>query len=228
MRVAVQKIKLVTILLIGCLILPATVFAAPQAGDIVFTVGRASYQYDGESISMSAAPVILNGRAYLPVRDVAQAMGFGVSWNPTSQTIAISPSTGETISGEVDLASGVPGDGDNLPVTVSIGSGAKLKGVLDTGATLSAFPDSYLRGLGYSPIATETNAPIALGTCQVFIYCIPYPLIWQNGSAISLGSGMVNVAGVVGGASTLIGCDILSQDSLNLNNGAWTLTVPNN
>jgi len=138
-----SKLRLTALVVAFLLVLPAAVMAAPQAGDIVFTVGQASYQYDGETIPVNTAPVILNGQAYLPIRDVAQAMGASASWNPTNQSITINFSPRSTISGKVALTGSDPEDsGCDLPITVSIGSGAKLNALLDTGAGLSIFPDS--------------------------------------------------------------------------------------
>lgn len=39
--------------------------------------------------TMDVAPLIKNGRTYLPARYVAEAFGYTVHWNPSDQTVAI-------------------------------------------------------------------------------------------------------------------------------------------
>jgi hypothetical protein len=43
-----------------------------------------------KTIQMEVAPVILDGRTYLPARYIAEAFGLKVSWGAAAQTISVS------------------------------------------------------------------------------------------------------------------------------------------
>jgi hypothetical protein len=54
------------------------------------TSGYGNTAGTGKTIQMDMAPVIMNGKTYLPARYVAEAFGFNVSWNEAAQTITVS------------------------------------------------------------------------------------------------------------------------------------------
>lgn len=56
---------------------------------VQFKVGQKAYVLQGITLSMDAAPEIVNGRVMVPYRYLAQAMGFQVSWDPAKQAIII-------------------------------------------------------------------------------------------------------------------------------------------
>lgn len=56
-----------------------------------FVIGSTSLAIDGSNSQMDVAPVIINGRTFLPARYLAQAMGYDISWNAATQTVSISP-----------------------------------------------------------------------------------------------------------------------------------------
>ncbi len=58
---------------------------------VVLTIGSANLTTNGRESQMDVAPVIVNGRAYLPVRYVAKAFGCNVSWDTGTQTTTVSP-----------------------------------------------------------------------------------------------------------------------------------------
>lgn len=68
---------------------PVSIPGSPGA---VFTIGVKSYMVDGRSLPMDAAPFIENGRAFLPVRFLAQALGVpekGVVWSPSARAVTL-------------------------------------------------------------------------------------------------------------------------------------------
>lgn len=60
---------------------------------ITLVIGSTTLTVNGTASPMDVAPVISNGRTYLPARYVAQALGATVSWDPTSQTVTITATT---------------------------------------------------------------------------------------------------------------------------------------
>ena len=60
---------------------------------IVFNIGRNIYIKGGITIKMDAPPFLKNGRAFVPVRFLALALGIpedSITWSPSSQTVTIS------------------------------------------------------------------------------------------------------------------------------------------
>jgi hypothetical protein len=59
--------------------------------NIGMTIGSATLTVDGQAQTMDVAPVINNGRTYLPARDVANALGFSVDWDAANKIVVIYP-----------------------------------------------------------------------------------------------------------------------------------------
>ncbi len=57
---------------------------------VTMVIGSATLDVNGRKQTMDQAPVIRDGRTYLPARYVAEAFGYNVSWNATSQTVTLS------------------------------------------------------------------------------------------------------------------------------------------
>ncbi|MFZ5596934.1 MAG: stalk domain-containing protein [Bacillota bacterium] len=77
-----------------------------DADRIVFKVGRNSWSQGGEENDMDAATFIEGGRAFVPVRYLARALGISgenVVWSPSSRTVTL-------IKGGVTVTMGVDGD----------------------------------------------------------------------------------------------------------------------
>lgn len=67
-------------------------FTAAWAGYSLFTIGSYEYVKDGTTYSMDVAPYIKNGRAYGPIRYVAQALDVPISnilWDEAAQTVTL-------------------------------------------------------------------------------------------------------------------------------------------
>lgn len=56
---------------------------------IFLVVGSNRALIDSKLITLNAAPFIKDGRTYVPVRFVAEALGANVSWNANSRTVTI-------------------------------------------------------------------------------------------------------------------------------------------
>jgi hypothetical protein len=53
-------------------------------------IGSAALNDNGRVGWMDTAPVIINGRTYFPIRYIAEAFGYTVSWDASSQTVTVS------------------------------------------------------------------------------------------------------------------------------------------
>lgn len=69
-------------------------------------LGSTAMLYNGAVIRMDTSPEIKDGRAMLPLRFVAQALGSSVSWDAAARTITLSPTGTEPISPESPPAAG--------------------------------------------------------------------------------------------------------------------------
>ncbi|WP_338823897.1 hypothetical protein MHOCP_20610 [Moorella humiferrea] len=59
----------------------------------IFTLGQKSYSSNGQVQEMDVAPLLENGRTYVPLRYLALALGVpeaGIGWDPASQTVTLS------------------------------------------------------------------------------------------------------------------------------------------
>ncbi len=57
---------------------------------VKFVIGQADYTVDGSVYQMDAAPYIENGRAYVPLRYLADALKLGLTWDSATQAIKLS------------------------------------------------------------------------------------------------------------------------------------------
>jgi hypothetical protein len=74
----------------------AAVVVTPAPGETtgtaVFTIGSTTYTLNGEAVTMDVAPYIKDGRTFLPVRFVANAVGVSdnnIIWDAVSKTVTI-------------------------------------------------------------------------------------------------------------------------------------------
>jgi hypothetical protein len=59
---------------------------------VKFYVGQNIFRVNGRDLSMGAAPFLENGRAYVPVRFLAMALGVPedrISWSPSARTVTL-------------------------------------------------------------------------------------------------------------------------------------------
>jgi hypothetical protein len=70
-----------------------TVTVSNSTYNIQMVIGSTTLIVDGQSSQMDVAPLINNGRTYLPARYVAQALGYDVGWDATNQIVIIYPAS---------------------------------------------------------------------------------------------------------------------------------------
>jgi hypothetical protein len=68
----------------------AVVITKGMSIEVVAFIGKTTIMINGKNAQMGAPAVIVDGRAYLPVRDAAKAFGFDVSWDEAAHTITLS------------------------------------------------------------------------------------------------------------------------------------------
>jgi hypothetical protein len=56
---------------------------------IVLTINSTTITTNGTTGQLDAAPLLVNGRTYLPARYIAEALGYTVQWNATAQAVNI-------------------------------------------------------------------------------------------------------------------------------------------
>ena len=57
--------------------------------DLVLIINSTTYYQGEQTLTMDTAPVIIDGRTYVPVRLIAEYLGFTVEWDDSSQSIFI-------------------------------------------------------------------------------------------------------------------------------------------
>jgi hypothetical protein len=62
---------------------------APSGGSANFTVGATVYSVNGVQYVMDVAPYISNGRSFVPVRYLANALGATTTWDAATQTVTL-------------------------------------------------------------------------------------------------------------------------------------------
>ncbi len=67
------------------------VTVSTAAYNISMAIGSPTLTVNGQAQTMDVAPVINNGRTYLPARWVADALGCQVDWNATNKIVTIWP-----------------------------------------------------------------------------------------------------------------------------------------
>ena len=100
---------------------------------IQFTVGSITYTVNGVTRTGHGIPFIAGNRTMLPIRTVAYALGYDVSWNHATRTASIYTSAG-VISLQIDTP--LP-DGMGTPVMIDNRTFVPLRYVMETlGATV--------------------------------------------------------------------------------------------
>ncbi|HVB11097.1 MAG TPA: trypsin-like peptidase domain-containing protein [Bacillota bacterium] len=111
---------------------------------------------NGVPVSAPVAPEIVNGTTLVPARAIAQALGASVTWDPTSNTVAIAGTSNS--AGSMDVASvfaavspsivglvSIQHDGTGAIAAVDTGSGVVLdsSGLIVTNAHVLAGGDTF-------------------------------------------------------------------------------------
>ena len=107
---------------------------------IMLTIGSTTLAVNGQTQTMDVAPVIRDGRTYLPARYVAEALGAKVDWGQATQTVTIT--LGEAAAPPVTPPVATAGQ---------IDIAAALSGTLQPSAGAVATPGDW----GFAPTAKE-------------------------------------------------------------------------
>ena len=97
---------------------------------IQLTIGRTTMYVDGKSVSLEAAPIILNSRTLLPIRAVVEATGGTITWDASTQKVTIT--RGDTTL-ELWIGKNVAKSNGK---SVNIDSDAKVVPIIRSGRTL--------------------------------------------------------------------------------------------
>jgi len=95
-----------------------------QANNPLMTVAKNGYKY---TMQMSAAPRVINGKLYVPLRTISEIFGYSVTWNPYVGAPSINSMTytaGTIEADDITLNSFAP------PQSVNIGSSYILSGTV--------------------------------------------------------------------------------------------------
>ncbi len=93
--------SLVAGIVIGALLFGSTpIFALSGIRNIAVTYQNIKLSVDGKTVQTDAEPFLYDGRTYVPIRAVSEALGAGVKWSTATSTIEITkaPSTTTTSS----------------------------------------------------------------------------------------------------------------------------------
>ncbi|WP_165859365.1 N-acetylmuramoyl-L-alanine amidase [Desulfofundulus salinus] len=124
-----------------------TVLLTKDSVTVKLTVGSKTITVNGQAKAMDVAPVIKDGRSYLPARYVAEALGYRVEWNQQNRTVRMEPAAppggGQSSSGGMGQVV-VQGNGVNVrsgpglqhAVVTQVNRGERL-------AVLGKVPDWY-------------------------------------------------------------------------------------
>ncbi|MDQ0285459.1 N-acetylmuramoyl-L-alanine amidase [Desulfofundulus luciae] len=124
-----------------------TVLLTRDSVTVKLTVGSKTITVNGQAKTIDMAPVIRDGRSYLPARHVAEALGYRVEWNQQNRTVRVEPAappgSGQSSSGGMGQVV-VQGNGVNVrsgpglehPVVTRVNRGERL-------AVLGKVPDWY-------------------------------------------------------------------------------------
>ncbi len=155
--------SLVAGIVIGALLFGSSpIFALSGIRNIAVTYQNIKLTVDGKTVQTDAEPFLYDGRTYVPIRAVSEALGAGVKWSATTSTIEItkSPSTTTTSSTSTSVPSSVvqrPVATEKQNVTVYITK------------TGSKYHTSNCRYLSKSkiPISLSTAKTQGYGPCSV-------------------------------------------------------------
>ena len=64
---------------------------------VVLVMNSRDATADGKAVVLSAAPQLIGGSAFVPLRSLAQLFGYNVQWLPATNTVAITGATGATL-----------------------------------------------------------------------------------------------------------------------------------
>jgi len=92
---SVNGIWLPILLVLMAVFLPLSDALLAASCRVDFIIGEKKYLIDGEVVNTDAAPFIENGRTYVPVRYLGDALGASVEWKGETRTVVLTKSSVE-------------------------------------------------------------------------------------------------------------------------------------
>lgn len=160
---------------------------------------------------------------------------LGGSWRPRAggATLAAAPSATCPAPLTGSITPGLAGNRIALQVNLSGPTGTRsgMGVILDTGGVQTTFPDAVLRSLGFTPfpLAAGIRGVVPGAAGSAYLYHMPGSALTvdDGGRAVPVATGTLSVWGIVGGADSALGPDILKHGAqFSSANGRWTLTPP--
>jgi len=115
-------------------------------GSAQFTVGGTVYSVNGTQYVMDVAPYITNGRTFVPVRYLADALGATTAWDATTQTVTLTKGSNTvvlTIGSTTETVNGTAQTMDVAPTIVNSRTMLPARWVAEAlGATVGWIPTS--------------------------------------------------------------------------------------
>ncbi len=189
-----------------------TVTVTSVNNKISMVIGATTMTVNGQAQTLDQAPVIKNGRTYLPARWVANALGYQVDWNAANRIVIIWPNgttepgiVGNVVNGFVVPsgtklginATGSPTAYAPMEVTINTSKGNVQGQLADAQYILSQA--SFLDSATVAKVMAEINADVANPTSIKG----SNPYNSPNG-----GSALVNASQMGTGSNTYVWIDV--------------------
>lgn len=97
-----KKTKKAVSILLSAAMLTTAIPMTSFAKEISMQIGNNTATVNGENVLLDSAPTIINDRTMLPIRFIAETLGFDVIWNGQNQNITIKDISGMNIHYKTD------------------------------------------------------------------------------------------------------------------------------
>jgi hypothetical protein len=129
--------------------------ASPSYKTVTLTIGKTDMDVNGMPVGMDAAPLIKDGRTFLPIRALIETLGGSVQWNASTKTVRVmlgSRTVALTIGSKTALVNGSPVTLDVAPMIVKGRTFLPLRAVAENiGLDLAWEPVSQTISFTYWP-----------------------------------------------------------------------------
>jgi hypothetical protein len=92
---------------------------------VILTVDSKTAIINGIEMPLDCAPEIVNGRTFLPIRPVAEALGFSTTWIAEMRRVFIEPYDKRLTQEQADLLKSLAGRNERIPFSSSSGLAAR-------------------------------------------------------------------------------------------------------
>jgi hypothetical protein len=226
--------KFISGLILGLLIATASVVAANS--EVVAKFTSFNFVINGESKQLDTQPVVVNGSSYLPVRELANLLGYDVTYKADSRTIELTGSTsstdlsgtGETDDASYETTSSEPSK-TNYKIVVgdrsTQSSGYVKNGVplLHSGSIREIFSSL---GMDYES-SSLINGGLLIRLDEFYEFTLDKPsLVYISGESHELTTSVINEPVGLSGYAQYLPLDFFKEQSLinyQINNGTISI-----